>query len=80
MKLAAVTALVAMLLATVPQALATEGNLEGDTFNRVAAETEEYQPAADSGEIKGHSDAEIWEMTRPGIERDGGVDSPVELD
>ncbi len=74
MKLAALTALVAILLATVPQALATEANLEGNTFNEVAVETEKYQPAAESGEIKGHTDAEIWEMTRPEIERDGGVD------
>ncbi len=78
MKLAALTALVAMMLATVPQALANEGNLEGNTFSEVAAEVERYQPAAETMEVKGHSDSEIWEMTRPGIERDGGVD--VELD
>lgn len=70
MKLAAMTALVAILLATVPQALASEANLEGNTFSEVAAEVERYQPAAETMEIKDHSDSEIWEMTRPRIERD----------
>ncbi len=74
MKLAALTALAAILLATVPQALATEANLEGLKFNEVAVETEEGLPAAEGGEIKGHTDGQIQEMTWPPLERDGGVD------
>lgn len=69
MKLAALSAIMAILLATIPQAYATELNLEGPAFNPVA-EAEQGQPAAETMEIKGHSDSEIWEMTRPAIARD----------
>lgn len=80
MKLAALSALAAILLAIVPHALASEANLEGLKINQVAVELEQAQPAAETAEIKGHTDAQIQEMTWPPIERDRGVDSPVERD